>query len=489
MTNLPKGWAWARIGDICNLINGRAFKSDEWSSKGIPIIRIQNLNNVKKEFHYCDFPVEDKYLVTNGQLLFAWSGSFGAYIWTKGLAVLNQHIFKVVLDESCIHNIFLLHLLNHNIRTYEQEAHGTAGSLAHITKSKFENSVIPIPPLAEQHRIAAKIEELFSRLDAGASSLKTVKAQLTRYRHSVLENVFNGRLTAEWRGKHEGQAEPAPFLLQQIEKERTRKQMRKQKQPICVNTLNLTKLPPLWAWTTISAIAQSMKNGIYKPREFYSLDGIACLRMYNIQDGSIVWKDIKRMILTPEEVNEYKLDADDILVNRVNSRELVGKAAPISPDLETSVYESKNIRLRLFTDFVDSKYVSYWFQVFAQPYFNRNAQQTVGMASINQEQLGAMPLPLPPLAEQREIVEQIETCFFASRVMENAATRSMILAERLKTSILKKAFCGQLVPPDPNDEPASNLLSRIRSPKARREVDSRESKTQKPKQTRLEHYA
>src|SRR5690242_19196182 len=100
--NIPKGWISTKIGNIVRLINGRAFKPIEWSKQGLPIIRIQNLNNDKAEFNFCNFRVEDKYLIDNGTLLFAWSGtpgtSFGAHIWNKGKAILNQHIFKVEIN-------------------------------------------------------------------------------------------------------------------------------------------------------------------------------------------------------------------------------------------------------------------------------------------------------------------------------------------------------------------------------------------------------
>ena len=131
----------------------------------------------------------------------------------------------------------------------------------------------------------------------------------------------------------------------------------KYKEPSEPDTSKLPELSEGWVWTTVGVVGESIKNGIYKPKQFYTDDGIACLRMYNIEDGAIVWKDIKRMNLTKEEIKKYELIPGDILVNRVNSRELVGKAAPIPHGLEPCVYESKNIRLRLFAIHINSKYV------------------------------------------------------------------------------------------------------------------------------------
>ena len=185
--------------------------------------------------------------------------------------------------------------------------------------------------------------------------------------------------------------------------------------------------------------------------------------MYNIEDGIIIWKDIKRMKLTPEEIKEYGLSADDILVNRVNSRELVGKSAVIPEGLEACVYESKNIRLRLNKNLVYSKYANYWFLYFGQKYFNRNAQQVVGMASINQVQLGSMPLPFCFLPEQQQIIQKIDNYFSIAEAAEKAIQPSLVLIEKLRQSILKEAFEGRLVSQDLKDEPAERLLERIKA--------------------------
>ncbi|MCU0776476.1 MAG: hypothetical protein MUF86_02280 [Akkermansiaceae bacterium] len=110
-----------------------------------------------------------------------------------------------------------------------------------------------------------------------------------------------------------------------------------------------------WPIVPLSDLAVSMKNGIYKHASAYAEDGIPCLRMYNIEDGRIVWKDIKRMRLTNSELDDYGLLPGDLLVNRVNSRELVGKTAPIPDALGPCVFESKNIRVRLDRHRVDPK--------------------------------------------------------------------------------------------------------------------------------------
>jgi type I restriction enzyme S subunit len=253
--------------------------------------------------------------------------------------------------------------------------------------------------------------------------------------------------------------------------------------------LNGQALPNSWVWTQIEAVTQSMKNGVYKPPTAYADHGIACLRMYNIEAGKIVWKDIKRMKLSNDEVLAYELLPGDILVNRVNSRELVGKAAVIPNGLERCVYESKNIRVRLVKNAIDSRYAGYWFHLSAHRYFNTNAQQTVGMASINQEQIGAMPCPLAPLNEQQRIVAAIETQFTRLDAAVVALKRSQANLKRYRAAVLKAACEGRLVPTEAelaqaegrSYEPAAVLLERILAERHRQwETENPKKKYQEP---------
>lgn len=192
-------------------------------------------------------------------------------------------------------------------------------------------------------------------------------------------------------------------------------------------------------------VVTSMKNGIYKPASAYADDGIPCLRMYNIDRGGIAWRDIKRMKISAAEQADYGLLEGDLLVNRVNSRELVGKAAVIPSGMEPSVFESKNIRVRLDTTQVVPKFINY--QLFARgsQHFANNAQQVVGMASISQGQLADFPVVLTDLDEQRRIVAEIDKQF--SRLDEAVANLHRVKAnlKRYKASVLKAAVEGRLV--------------------------------------------
>ena len=143
-TTLP-GWEEHTLGDLGQYINGRAFKPAEWGRSGLPIIRIQNLTDPEKEYNYFDGEVRERHLVRDGDLLISWSATLGSFIWDRGDAALNQHIFKVVVNEERIEKQFLHYLVLHILDDLASQTHGS--TMKHITKRKFEATPVRIPGL------------------------------------------------------------------------------------------------------------------------------------------------------------------------------------------------------------------------------------------------------------------------------------------------------------------------------------------------------
>ncbi|MFK1553614.1 restriction endonuclease subunit S [Pseudomonas aeruginosa] len=173
------------FGSVCSLQNGRAFKPEEWSASGTPIVRIQNLNDETKPFNYCDFEVEKRFHVDSGDLLFSWSGtpgtSFGAFFWNRGKGFLNQHIFRVDIDERHIDKNYLRYAINSKLDLIIDQAHGGVG-LKHITKGKLEAVDIPLPPRPEQKRIAAILDK--------ADAIRRKRQQAIQLADDFLRAVF-----------------------------------------------------------------------------------------------------------------------------------------------------------------------------------------------------------------------------------------------------------------------------------------------------------
>jgi type I restriction enzyme S subunit len=203
-------------------------------------------------------------------------------------------------------------------------------------------------------------------------------------------------------------------------------------------------LPSLWIRVPLGELVHSMRNGVYKPASDYGDDGIVTLRMYNINDGRLVLRDLKRVRLTQDELEQYGLLEGDLLVNRVNSVELVGKACVIPPNMGLLAFESKNIRIRTRNG-VDPKLVNLWMRTpEARNEFRKNCKATTGMASIDQQTLAALQYPLPPINEQKRIVAKIEELTTRSQRAKEALDAVPPLLDKLRQSILAAAFRGDL---------------------------------------------
>ena len=199
---LPEGWKWVRIGGISELYNGRAFKPTDWSNEGLPIVRIQNLNDREAEYNHYAGEVDEQYALHGGELLFAWSGtpgtSFGAHIWWGKEAVLNQHIFKMEFDENLLNKRYFMHAINQQLNKLISVAHGGAG-LQHVTKGVFENTAIPLPDLATQESLVSFIDKQCARLDEVSEEIESVLDSSEKRKQSILYKAMTGDLSERWR--------------------------------------------------------------------------------------------------------------------------------------------------------------------------------------------------------------------------------------------------------------------------------------------------
>lgn len=271
MSELPKGWIDAEIGVLCNLINGKAFKPTDWVNQGLPIVRIQNLNNPDARFNHFNSNVQEKFLIDKGQLLFAWSGtpgtSFGAHIWNGGKAVLNQHIFKVNIDESSIDKDFFKYAINQKLGELISKAHGGVG-LRHVTKGKFEKTNIHFPPLNEQKRISEKLDQILEEVGSAKARLDQIPTILKNFRKSVLHAAINGKLTDDWRDHNNSNAtENARELLDRFLQERKKRfekeitGRKKFKEPVEPDlSYNLFQVPSSWIICSVSKFAECLDS-------------------------------------------------------------------------------------------------------------------------------------------------------------------------------------------------------------------------------------
>ena len=316
---LPYGWEWTTLGKLANYINGRAFKPTDWETTGRPIIRIQNLTGSTDTVNRFSGEVEPKYIIRDGDLLISWSATLGAFIYKGEEAVLNQHIFKV---EPFVNKKFLYYLVTAFLDTLKRQVHGSG--MQHITKGKFDNSPVPLPPPDEQERIVAKIEELFTQLEAGTSGLERVRAGLRRYKASVLKAAVEGS------------------LLETRELE------------------NSGELPEGWRWATVSELADekpySITDGPFGSKlktEHYTQSGPRVIRLQNIGDGE--FRDEKAHISQEhfETLKRHRIYGGDLVIAGLG--ESLPRACIIPDYVGDAIVKADCIRFKPNHIFTDTK--------------------------------------------------------------------------------------------------------------------------------------
>lgn len=481
--SLPDGWIEASFGDLADYLNGRAFKKSEWHSTGRPIIRIQNLTGSSQTLNRFTGMVEDRYIVRDGDLLISWSATLGAYIYHGEEAVLNQHIFKV---EPYINRRFLFYLTNAYIDNLRRQAHGSG--MQHITKTKFETSRVPLPPLNEQHRIVEKIEELFTKLDAGVQSLKQTQTLLKSYRRSVLKAAVEGELSREWREAHEDELEPASVLLERILQERREKFAgKKYKEPASPDTLKLPELPDRWEWASVDQLSYIDVGPAFKSSEFSS-SGIRLLRGQNIEPGALRWTDTKywpEVRLPP--YTHLLIEQDQIIL--AMDRPVISsglKIARVKASDVPCLLVQRVARFRPFqmstTDFL---YISMQTEEFIKHLLG--GQTGTQLPHISATGIASYITPVPPLEEQCFIVSEVERRLSVVDKLEATVEANLKQAGGLRQSILKQAYSGELVTQDLDDEPASVLLERIKAEHQAAKPKAREGRKSNARPTKANH--
>ncbi len=364
----------------------------------------------------------------------------------------------------------------------------------------------PLPPLPEQKRIVAKLEELFSELDAGVENLKKARAQLAVYRHALLKHAFEGKLTAEWRAKHAAKLESPDQLLTHIRTEREARyqQQLKDWEKAKVNgsagskprelipwtgfsedeLADLPSLPKGWTWISFSNLCQIIRNGISAKPTGDTGDKI--LRISAVRPMKIDLDDFRYMPGSEDEFEDYVLEVGDLLFTRYNgSRRFVGVCGHFR-GTERRLFPDKLIQGRLGVEAVLPEFVEAAFNCgVSRKFVESRIRTTAGQAGVSGGDIKAVPVPVCSLSEQKEIVHFLEENLPNIDALEADINQNLQRAEALRQSILKKAFAGELVPQDPTDEPAAVLLARIRAEREAQAAAAAVAKTGKPRKMKV----
>lgn len=489
--SIPSSWCQIRVGETGSCITGNTPSTKDPSNYGgsIPLIKPPQLNN--QIVSVGDESLSEKgaqlaRVLPENSVLVSCIGNLGRTALNTVPVAFNQQINSIVPNRA-VFSKFLFYQVQSTEFRLQLEEKATATTISIVNKGNFEKILVKIAPFNEQKRIVAKIEELFSELDNGIAALKTAREQLQVYRQALLKHAFEGKLTTRWREESVDKLESPEQLLARIQKEREAryqqqleewesavkmwetngKEGKKPSKPkqlkdweeLKKNVLiKLPIIPDSWAWKKLGFLTTGVEYGTSAKSSESGLTPV--IRMGNLQNGSIDWSDL---VYTSdlEEIEKYSLRKNDVLFNRTNSPELVGKTAKYKGE-RPALFAGYLIRINQIETIVLSNYVNYFLNShIAKQYGNSVKTDGVNQSNINGEKLQNYPFPFCSIEEQSIIVEMLEEKLSLTDASLQDIADQLGKAEALRQSILKKAFSGQLVPQDPNDEPASELLARI----------------------------
>ena len=474
---LPSGWVRTSFGEIYELTYGKGLPKAARNAHGG--YEVYGSNGIVG--HHDTFLVEGPVLIV-GRKGAAGAVSFSAKpcwpIDTTYYVRSSKHI-------DVRFSFYLLTSLRLN-----QFDRSTA--IPGLNRDDAYGLVVDLPSLSEQHRIVAKIEELFSELDKGIESLKTAQTQLKVYRQAVLKHAFEGKLTAQWREENKDKLETPEQLLARIQQEREARYERQLQEwesavkkweeggksgkrparsriPKSVSTMaeeeivHLEALPSGWLWLTAESVGIVQLGRQRSPKNRSKDYPTKYIRAANITEQGLDLDDVLDMDFLPHELNAYRLEKGDLVLSEASgSAAQVGKPAIWDDQIPNCCFQNTVIRHQPYC----RDYASYLLWLYRFFYVSGKFAQVAGGVGINHLsafKFAQIALPLCSLAEQQEIVRLLEEQFLAIEWQERGIDSALKQAEILRQSILKKAFYGQLVPQDPNDEPANALLARIQT--------------------------
>lgn len=502
---LPQGWVWTEIETLVEsgIQNGIYLPKSKYGS-GTPILRIDDFQDgfsrPSNQLNLVRAKPEDieKYSLNEGDLVINRVNSpshLGKCLPVRSRnipALFESNMMRLRLFQAA--NVFFLafYLRSHLGKSRLISNAKWAVNQASINQTDVGTTPVPLPPLAEQHRIVAKIEELFTQLDAGVELLKKVKAKLKRYRQAVLKAAVEGDLTKEWREVNQGELEPASVLLDRIVQSVGTIKVRRDVPEDVERTEDVENLkcPDFWKLFSVAELLRKgglldIKDGNHgsnhpKSDEF-SDQGFPFITAAQVENFKIDYENAPKLqceVLDRLRVG-FSYRGDIILTHK-------GSVGRVGICTEDCLLSPQTTYYRVNDKFLNKKYLAYFLAspIFQSQLSKIKSQTTRDFVSISKQY--KLFLVIPPFFEQQKVVEEVELCLSVIDKLEKTIDTNLKRAEKLRQTILKQAFEGKLVPQDPNEEPAEKLLERIKAEKAKREADKKPKRqsTIKSKQPR-----
>jgi type I restriction enzyme S subunit len=411
-------------------------------------------------------------------------GNLGKTAIAQVPVAFNQQINAAVFSEAVVPKFGFYYLQADSVKNW-MEKHASATTVTILNKGKFSRLPFPLAPINEQHRIVEKIEELFTKLDAGVRSLEQARALLKSYRHSVLKAAVEGELSRQWREAHKDELEPASELLERILQERREKFAgKKYNEPPALDISELPALPDEWTWATIEQLSRFVTDGDHNPPERVE-HGIPHLTAKNVANWTLTEKNCT--FVSEEDFarvrKRYEPAANDIIITCVGT---VGRTAIVPENYVFSA--DRNLAVaRLMPKGMNPTFLLFNLNTASAQRKMQSASGSTAQPHFYLRDIRAFAVALPPVAEQQAIIEEVERRLSVVDNVETTLEANLKHAEGLRKSILKQAFSGKLVPQDPDDEPASVLLERIRAERQAEKPKARKGRKSSTRPTKRDH--
>ncbi len=449
MNHLPPGWSQRPLSEVAEACLGKMLdRAKNTSGRKLPYLRNINVrwfgvDTSDLEEMFFDVREMERYGLCADDVLVCEGGEPGrAAVWDgRASAMKFQKAIHRVRPSKALLPQWLVYHLKADADRGALEPSFTGTTIKHFTGTSLAKYEIPLPPIAEQRRIVAKIESLFARSRRAKEVLVAIPPLLDQLRQSLFVVALRGDLTSDLRKRSSASASAK------------------------AGTAGFWEIPAGWNWVRVDQAGEVQLGRQRSPKDHSGPHMHPYLRVANVFEDRIDTGDVMAMNFSPEEFKRFRLESGDVLLNEGQSLDLVGRPAIYRGEVPGACFQNTLVRFRA-TARVLPEFALLVFRAYLQTgRFSRIASWTTNIAHLGAGRLAAMPFPLPPPAEQEEIVLRTTKRLASIATIGDAISGAQADLASLQSSILAKAFRGELAPQDPNDEPAFTLLERLRAAK------------------------
>ncbi|MER6103409.1 restriction endonuclease subunit S [Streptomyces sp. NPDC001832] len=449
---LPAGWARATIAELCD-VNPRGFdeepEDDDFISQ-VPMAAVEaetGRMDASTRARYGDLKKKSLTRFQENDVLFAKitpcmeNGKIAKALGLAGGHALGSTEFHVLRTRGAIIPEYLMHyLLQRTVRvTAEHHMSGAVGQ-RRVPRPYLESLEVPVPPIPEQRRIIAAIEQQIARIEAGETAARAALANATTLAEQIATQGSRGCLE---------EVELYQGTLPKAD----------------IDDGPVPDLPAGWRWARLGEIA-SVVGGVTKDskrQDDPDYIEVPYLRVANVQRGQLVLDKVTTIRVPPAKADSLYLKHGDVLLNEGGDRDKLGRGWVWEGQIEKCIHQNHVFRARVAWDEIHPKLLAWHANGFGKTWCDRNGTQSVNLASISLRKIKLLPVPIPPREVQEQLVKTIELHLEHVAATRTTAESALSRARDLRAALLHAAFTGALVPQDPADEPASALLDRVRA--------------------------